>query len=91
MLFWLIHARYYMRTIDAKYLEQLFLNLYNHRLKLCFVAMLRCIVLSVQGLIEKLLILIKDPEYRVRRLLSRRIKVFFKTWNGHLGLLQDVW
>lgn len=46
---------------------------------------------ALQELTEKLLSYMHDLEYRVRRLLSMRAKVFFQTWDGHHGLFRDVW
>jgi hypothetical protein len=40
---------------------------------------------------DKLLVLLHDPEYRVRQLLAKRVKALFETWDGHHGMLQDVW
>jgi hypothetical protein len=39
---------------------------------------------------DKLLVLLHDPEYRVRQLLAKRVKALFETWDGHHGMLQDV-
>ncbi|KAK3035324.1 hypothetical protein RJ639_034032, partial [Escallonia herrerae] len=41
-------------------------------------------------MIEKLLMMLRDPEYRVRFSLARRIGVLFQTWDGHDELFQDI-
>ncbi|KAL3628823.1 hypothetical protein CASFOL_027869 [Castilleja foliolosa] len=43
-----------------------------------------------QSMIEKLFILLRDPDYRVRFFLARRVGVLFQTWDGHFELFQDV-
>ncbi|KAI3454494.1 hypothetical protein Pfo_011157 [Paulownia fortunei] len=43
-----------------------------------------------QSMIEKLFMLLRDPDYRVRFCLARRIGVLFQTWDGHFELFQDV-
>ncbi|GFP92353.1 serine/threonine-protein kinase atm [Phtheirospermum japonicum] len=43
-----------------------------------------------QSMIEKLFILLRDPDYRVRFCLARRVGVLFQTWDGHFELFQDV-
>lgn len=48
-------------------------------------------LLLLQELTEKLFSYMHDLEYRVRRLLSVRAKVFFQTWDGHEGLLREAW
>lgn len=35
--------------------------------------------------------MLRDPDYRVRLTLARRIRVLFQTWDGHHELLQDIW
>ncbi|XP_073048601.1 serine/threonine-protein kinase ATM isoform X24 [Primulina eburnea] len=40
--------------------------------------------------IDKLFMLLRDPDYRVRLCLARRIGVLFQTWDGHSELFQDV-
>ncbi|CAL5362027.1 unnamed protein product [Camellia sinensis] len=44
-----------------------------------------------QSMIEKLLMMLRDPDYRVRFLLARRIGFLFQTWDGHDELFQDIW
>ncbi|PPS01510.1 hypothetical protein GOBAR_AA19162 [Gossypium barbadense] len=44
-----------------------------------------------QTMIEKLLSMLHDPDYRVRFILSRRIGVLFQTWDGHGELFRDIW
>lgn len=44
-----------------------------------------------QAMIEKLFMLLQDPDYRVRLCLARRLGVLFQTWDGHIELFQDVW
>jgi ataxia telangiectasia mutated family protein len=41
-------------------------------------------------MIEGLLMLLRDPDYRVRFFLARRIGVLFQTWDGHKELFQDI-
>ncbi|GAY47387.1 hypothetical protein CUMW_104190 [Citrus unshiu] len=43
-----------------------------------------------QTLIERLLSMLQDPDYRVRLFLARRIGVLFQTWDGHGELFQDI-
>ncbi|XVF54114.1 hypothetical protein PTKIN_Ptkin05aG0154900 [Pterospermum kingtungense] len=43
-----------------------------------------------QTMIEKLLFMLQDPDYRVRFFLSRRIAVLFQTWDGHRELFNDI-
>lgn len=42
-------------------------------------------------MIERLLVLLRDPDYRVRFSLARQIGVLFQTWDGHVELFQDIW
>ncbi|CAA0826719.1 ataxia-telangiectasia mutated, partial [Striga hermonthica] len=46
--------------------------------------------IAQQSMIDKLLMLLRDPDYRVRFCVARRIGVLFETWDGHLELFQDV-
>ncbi|KAL9227455.1 hypothetical protein vseg_003141 [Gypsophila vaccaria] len=43
-----------------------------------------------QTLIQKLLMLLSDPDYRVRFLLARRVGILFLSWDGHDVLFQDI-
>ncbi|GLT47213.1 hypothetical protein SLA2020_209240 [Shorea laevis] len=43
-----------------------------------------------QTMIEKLLLMLHDPDYRVRVFLGRQIGVLFQTWDGHMELFQDI-
>ncbi|KAL8261037.1 hypothetical protein R6Q59_025086 [Mikania micrantha] len=43
-----------------------------------------------QTMIEKLLLMLKDPDFRVRLSLARRIGLLFQTWDGHDELFQDI-
>ncbi|CAB4280796.1 unnamed protein product [Prunus armeniaca] len=43
-----------------------------------------------QTLIERLLLMLQDPDYRVRFSLARRIDVLFQTWDGHEELFHDI-
>ncbi|KAJ4974544.1 hypothetical protein NE237_007718 [Protea cynaroides] len=43
-----------------------------------------------QVMIEKLLVMLRDPDYRVRLLLAKRISVLFQTWDGHDELFLDI-
>ncbi|KAI8543061.1 hypothetical protein RHMOL_Rhmol08G0189100 [Rhododendron molle] len=44
-----------------------------------------------QTMIEKLLRMLQDPDYRVRFSLAKRIGTLFQTWDGHDDLFQDIW
>ncbi|XP_017218492.1 serine/threonine-protein kinase ATM [Daucus carota subsp. sativus] len=43
-----------------------------------------------QTMVEKLLVMLQDPDYRVRLNLARRIGVLFQTWDGHDELFRDI-
>lgn len=43
-----------------------------------------------QTMIEKLLMMLRDPDYRVRLTLARRIGILFQTWDGHDELFHDI-
>ncbi|XP_023004525.1 serine/threonine-protein kinase ATM isoform X2 [Cucurbita maxima] len=43
-----------------------------------------------QTMIERLFVMLRDPEYRVRYSLAKRIGVLFQTWDGHEELFQDI-
>ncbi|KAH7550461.1 hypothetical protein JRO89_XS13G0195400 [Xanthoceras sorbifolium] len=43
-----------------------------------------------QTMIERLLLMLQDPDYQVRFFLARRIGVLFQTWDGHEELFQDI-
>ncbi|KAJ0047583.1 hypothetical protein Pint_15443 [Pistacia integerrima] len=43
-----------------------------------------------QSMIERILLMLQDPDYRVRLFLARRIGVLFQTWDGHEELFQDI-
>ncbi|XP_057442948.1 serine/threonine-protein kinase ATM [Lotus japonicus] len=43
-----------------------------------------------QTMIERLLLMLNDIDYRVRLFLARRIGVLFHTWDGHEELFQDI-
>ncbi|KAI3684521.1 hypothetical protein L6452_33745 [Arctium lappa] len=43
-----------------------------------------------QAMVEKLLLMLRDPDFRVRFSLARRIGVLFQTWDGHDELFQDI-
>ncbi|XP_061349623.1 serine/threonine-protein kinase ATM-like [Gastrolobium bilobum] len=43
-----------------------------------------------QTMIERLLSMLKDTDYRVRLFLARRIGVLFQTWDDHEELFQDI-
>jgi len=49
------------------------------------------LLLFWQTMIEQLLFMLKDMDYRVRLFLARRIGVLFQTWDGHEELFQDIW
>ncbi|XP_042436712.1 serine/threonine-protein kinase ATM-like isoform X3 [Zingiber officinale] len=53
-----------------------------------------CLVLiepqSAQVLIERLLVMLQDPDYRVRLFLARKISLLFQTWDGHNELFNDI-
>ncbi|KAL4582614.1 hypothetical protein LXL04_007171 [Taraxacum kok-saghyz] len=46
--------------------------------------------ISEQAMIEKLLLMLRDPDFRVIFSLARRIGVLFQTWDGHDELFQDI-
>ncbi|CAN8254904.1 unnamed protein product [Cochlearia groenlandica] len=43
-----------------------------------------------QTMIERLLSMLNDSDYRVRVVLARRIGLLFQTWEGHEELFQDI-
>lgn len=43
-----------------------------------------------QSMIEKLLLMLHDPDYRVRLCFAQRVGVLFQTWDGHFELFQDI-
>ncbi|KAI9087642.1 hypothetical protein K1719_030512 [Acacia pycnantha] len=43
-----------------------------------------------QTMIERLLMMLQDMDFRVRLFLARRIGVLFQTWSGHEELFQDI-
>ncbi|CAI0398621.1 unnamed protein product, partial [Linum tenue] len=43
-----------------------------------------------QTMIERLLLLVRDPDYRVRYSLGQRVGVLFQTWDGHEELFEDI-
>ncbi|KAK1280443.1 Serine/threonine-protein kinase ATM [Acorus gramineus] len=43
-----------------------------------------------QGMIERLLGMLQDTDFRVRFFLAKRIGILFQTWDGHDQLLQDI-
>ncbi|KAL5544201.1 hypothetical protein UlMin_007985 [Ulmus minor] len=43
-----------------------------------------------QTMIERLLLMLQDSDYRVRFCVARRISVLFQTWDGHEELFQDI-
>ncbi|XP_058091812.1 serine/threonine-protein kinase ATM isoform X2 [Magnolia sinica] len=43
-----------------------------------------------QAMIERLLAMLQDTDYRVRLFLARRVGVLFQTWDGHDELFQDI-
>ncbi|XP_055826815.1 serine/threonine-protein kinase ATM isoform X2 [Solanum dulcamara] len=43
-----------------------------------------------QSMIEKLLLMLHDPDYRVRLCFALRVGVLFQTWDGHFELFQDI-
>ena len=47
--------------------------------------------LSLQSMIERLLMMLQDMDFRVRLFLARRIGVLFQTWTGHEELFLDIW
>lgn len=42
-------------------------------------------------MIEKLLLMLRDADYRVRLCFAQRVGVLFQTWDGHFELFQDIW
>nr|XP_029123739.1 serine/threonine-protein kinase ATM isoform X3 [Elaeis guineensis] len=45
---------------------------------------------SAQVMIEKLLAMLQDTDYRVRLFLARKVGVLFLTWDGHNELFHDI-
>ncbi|KAG9138050.1 hypothetical protein Leryth_001298 [Lithospermum erythrorhizon] len=43
-----------------------------------------------QSMIEKLLMMLRDSDYRVRFYLAQKIGILFQTWDGHEGLFLDI-
>ncbi|KAF8094951.1 hypothetical protein N665_0348s0034 [Sinapis alba] len=43
-----------------------------------------------QTMIERLLLMLNDSDYRVRFVLARQIGLLFQTWDGHEALFQDI-
>uniref|UniRef100_A0A2C9VRS0 Serine/threonine-protein kinase ATM n=1 Tax=Manihot esculenta TaxID=3983 RepID=A0A2C9VRS0_MANES len=43
-----------------------------------------------QTMVQRLFLLLQDPDYRVRFSLAQRIGVLFETWDGHDELFQDI-
>lgn len=44
-----------------------------------------------QVMIEKLLAMLQDTDYRVRLFLARKVAILFLTWDGHNELFHDIW
>lgn len=42
-------------------------------------------------MIERLLAMLQDNDYRVRLFLARKVGVLFQTWDGHNELFHDIW
>jgi len=42
-------------------------------------------------MIDRLLLMLNDIDYRVRLSFARRVGVLFQTWDGHEELFQDLW
>lgn len=49
------------------------------------------ILFFIQTMIERLLLMLNDSDYRVRFVLARQIGILFQTWDGHEALFQDIW
>ncbi|KAJ1384475.1 Armadillo-type fold, partial [Sesbania bispinosa] len=92
----------YLREVET---EQCFLSLGNvvHKLSevdldwFGRVKLIDCICSLIslhpqigQTMIERLLLMLHDMDYRVRLFLARRIGVLFQTWDGHEELFQDI-
>nr|CAD1842809.1 unnamed protein product [Ananas comosus var. bracteatus] len=45
---------------------------------------------SAQIMIERLLAMLQDNDYRVRLFLARKVGVLFRTWDGHNELFHDI-
>ncbi|XP_038683516.1 serine/threonine-protein kinase ATM isoform X2 [Tripterygium wilfordii] len=43
-----------------------------------------------QAMIERMLLMLRDPDYRVRFFVARRLGILFQTWDGHEELFQDI-
>lgn len=60
------------------------------KLVLCICDFISLNPLIGQTMIQRLLTLLRDPDYRVRFSLARRIGILFLTWDGHDELFQDI-
>ncbi|GMH31457.1 hypothetical protein Nepgr_033300 [Nepenthes gracilis] len=56
----------------------------------CFCYFVRLTPLISQTMVEKLIMLLRDADYRVRFFLARQIGILFQTWDGHDELFQDI-
>ncbi|XP_078174265.1 serine/Threonine-kinase ATM-like protein isoform X2 [Carex rostrata] len=45
---------------------------------------------SGQAMIERLLAMLHDPDYRVRLIMARKVGFLFQTWDGHNELFHDI-
>ncbi|XP_072965614.1 serine/threonine-protein kinase ATM isoform X2 [Typha angustifolia] len=45
---------------------------------------------SAQVMIERLLAMLQDTDYRVRLFLARKVGILFQTWDGHNELFHDI-
>ncbi|GAB2269840.1 hypothetical protein Dimus_004758 [Dionaea muscipula] len=93
-------------SVGQRYTEESLLSLrdlvskvYNYdlldwrgRLKLvhCICDFISLDPLITQAMVEKLIMFLRDPDYRVRLSLARRIGVLLRTWDGHDELFQDM-
>ncbi|MED6127526.1 hypothetical protein PIB30_088840 [Stylosanthes scabra] len=55
-----------------------------------YITLADCMTYVVTTMIEQLLLMLKDTDFRVRLVLSRRISVLFQTWDGHEELFHDI-
>ncbi|KAJ3700717.1 hypothetical protein LUZ61_004422 [Rhynchospora tenuis] len=65
---------------------------WGHRSKLigCIYSFISLDPDSGQVMIEWLLAMLHDPDYRVRLMMARKIGFLFQTWDGHKELFHDI-
>lgn len=58
---------------------------------ICTSVMLLFLMHCCQVMVGGLLVMLQDPDYRVRLFLARKIGLLFHTWDGHNELFHDIW